>query len=127
MPAPTLYPLGSLHALAMNESELKVAVVLGGMVLFAILAVLRTVRKVSETQERERTKREVAAYVAEGSMTPDDATRILAAGMSETVAAELARGVTWGTVSAAKAQKMVQALQQPLGSGPNAGPAAPPR
>lgn len=107
-------PVSTLHTLATSEEDLKFIVIGGGLILAAVIAVLRTIRKVSETQERERTKREVAAYVAEGSMTPDDATRLLSAGLSEAVATELARGVTWGTVSAAKAQKMVQALQQPI-------------
>lgn len=32
------------------------------------------------SRERERTRRELAAYVAEGSMTPDDAAKMLSAG-----------------------------------------------
>ena len=32
------------------------------------------------TRDRERTRREIAAYVAEGTMTPDDAAKLLSAG-----------------------------------------------
>lgn len=32
------------------------------------------------SRDKERTRREVAAYVAEGSMTPDDAAKIISAG-----------------------------------------------
>lgn len=109
-PAPTL---------ARIADEVQFLVLGGGMLLVALLAVLHTIRKVTETRAKEQTRREVAAYVAEGSITPDDATRMLSAGMSESVATELAKGVTWGTISAEKARKMVQALQQP--------PAAPKR
>jgi len=37
-----------------------------------------TVRGISKTRQIEQTKREVAAYVAEGSMSADDAQKILA-------------------------------------------------
>lgn len=104
--------------LAMEENEMKMTIVIAIIALVAALAVLRTVRRVTEVAERERTRREIAAYVAEGSITPDDAARLLHTGMSETVAAELARGVTWGTVSAKRAQEMVRAMQTPPGVGP---------
>ncbi|MDX2148199.1 MAG: hypothetical protein SFZ23_11825 [Planctomycetota bacterium] len=39
-------------------------------------------RKVAETRAREETRREVAAYVAEGSISPDDAVRLLEAGQN---------------------------------------------
>lgn len=55
--------------------------VLGGGTLIAIAAVVasataRIVRSVS----RERTRREIAAYIAEGSMTPEQGERLMAAG-----------------------------------------------
>lgn len=39
-------------------------------------------RKAARTREREQSRREIAAYVAEGSITPDDAVRLMAAGAS---------------------------------------------
>jgi len=36
--------------------------------------------KVEQTQAREETRREIAAYVAEGSIAPDDAAKLMAAG-----------------------------------------------
>lgn len=118
MSAP-LAQFASLHApftLAMEENEMKMVVVIGIIALIAVLAVLHTVRKTTEVSEREKTRREVAAYVAEGSISPDDAARLLHTGMSEAVASELARGVTWGTVSAKRAQEMVRAIQTPPGA-----------
>jgi hypothetical protein len=45
-------------------------------------------RKTVSVRERERTRREIAAYVAEGSMTPEDGARLLAAGKRPAVEAE---------------------------------------
>lgn len=113
LPAPIVAALSAPATLAVSEDDVKLIGLVGILAFGAILAVLHTVRKVSQTQERERTRREIAAYVAEGSLTPDDAARLLNAGMSEDVATQLARGVTWGTVSAKRAQEMVRALQTP--------------
>lgn len=44
------------------------------------LAMLGIIHAMSKAKEREQTRREVAAYVAEGSMTPEDAERLLKAG-----------------------------------------------
>jgi DNA-binding LacI/PurR family transcriptional regulator len=57
---------------------LLAASVLTGMVISAVTRVLTTA-------SRERTRREIAAYVAEGSMTPEQAERMLKAGQSRTV------------------------------------------
>ncbi|MCA9287053.1 MAG: hypothetical protein KDA05_00625, partial [Phycisphaerales bacterium] len=95
----------ALNTLAASDDELKIAVVGLGAIIVIVLSVLHTVRKTTEVRERERTRREVAAYVAEGSMSPDEAARVLSAGMSEEVAAQLARGVSWGMISANKVKK----------------------
>jgi hypothetical protein len=52
---------------------------MGGVIcLTAIIsgAISKTVRSTS----RERTRREIAAYIAEGSMTPEQGERLMAAG-----------------------------------------------
>lgn len=109
----------ALNTLAASDDELKIAVVGLGAIIVIVLSVLHTVRKTTEVRERERTRREVAAYVAEGSMSPDEAARVLSAGMSEEVAAQLARGVSWGMISANKVKKFNEAMQSG-GSGPYA-------
>lgn len=51
---------------------------IGGLIaIFAII--FSTIKKTAVTKQREQTRRELAAYVAEGSMTPDDAERLLKA------------------------------------------------
>ena len=54
----------------------------GGLFIALVGIVGCTVRGIVRTRAREATKREVAAYVAEGSMKPEDAERILNAGGS---------------------------------------------
>lgn len=106
-----------------HGSTLATIAIVGGLLLVVVLVIMHTIRKVTETRERERTRREIAAYLAEGSITADDAARLLSAGMTDQVAAELAKGVAWGTVSAEKARKMVEALQTPhSGSAPGVTP-----
>lgn len=46
----------------------------------AIKSVMGAVVRTTQTRTFEQTRREVAAYVAEGSMTPEHAEQILAAG-----------------------------------------------
>lgn len=50
-----------------------------GFVIAIVAIVGGLVRSVLRTSARERTKRELAAYVAEGSMRPEDAERIIKA------------------------------------------------
>ena len=54
--------------------------VMGGGILVALVAILTCfIRGLVRTKAREQTKRELAAYVAEGSMKPEDAERIIKA------------------------------------------------
>ena len=64
--------------------NLVVAIVFGvGGVLGVLGIFFGTISSSQNRKEREKTKRELAAYVAEGSMTPADAERILKAGEEE--------------------------------------------
>lgn len=55
-----------------------IVIVFGVMGLVGTVGILfGTLSGVAKTKEREKTKREMAAYVAEGSMTPADAERLL--------------------------------------------------
>ena len=64
--------------LASAESTAIVFGVGGGIAVVAI--VFGTITKAYRTRQREQTKREIAAYIAEGSMTPEDGQKILQAG-----------------------------------------------
>lgn len=60
--------------------EIKLTIVFGvGAIISVVAIVFGTMTSMSNKRTSEATKRELAAYVAEGSMTPQDAERILRA------------------------------------------------
>lgn len=66
--------------LAMNDGILIPVIAIGGSFVVAIFGIVfSTIKGVMETRDREATKRELAAYVAEGSMTPEDAENLVKA------------------------------------------------
>lgn len=72
-----------LNRIAENEPEILIpiiAIVLGCS--FGIIAVAFTmIRDMVRSRDLERSRREIAAYIAEGSMSPDEGERILKAGL----------------------------------------------
>ena len=59
-------------------------VAITGGLLFGMIAVVGgIIGKVSVTRSREATKRELAAYIAEGSLDPDKAIALMNAGKSD--------------------------------------------
>jgi len=63
-----------------NPDEFMPYFVIGISALIAITALIGWfVSSVVNSRNDSRTRRELAAYVAEGSMTPDDAERLLSA------------------------------------------------
>ena len=54
---------------------------IGGGLLVAIISIITNgISRAVQTRHREESRREIAAYVAEGTMSPDDAFRLLEAG-----------------------------------------------
>lgn len=62
-----------------TDSKMILALSLGPLVLLSIVMIvwLACRASVRASQEKEQTRREIAAYVAEGSMSAEDAERIL--------------------------------------------------
>lgn len=54
----------------------------GGFVVAVVAIVSSAIRSILVNKQREQSRREIAAYVAEGSMTPDDGAKLIAAGRS---------------------------------------------
>ena len=52
----------------------------GGLMIAALGIVAGTVKSITKTKAREESRREIAAYVAEGSISPEDAERLIDAG-----------------------------------------------
>jgi phage replication-related protein YjqB (UPF0714/DUF867 family) len=63
------------------ESGNLVWVMAIGVAVVAI--VCGTIRRTVSSLARERTRREIAAYIAEGSMTPEQGERLMAAGKGD--------------------------------------------
>ncbi len=69
-----------LLTLADSNKEI-VFITMGTVGLVWILSA--TFSGVLKTRARERSRREIAAYIAEGSMTPEQGERLMRAGMEE--------------------------------------------
>jgi len=63
--------------LAFDGDDIPVVAIIGGMSIAAIAIIGGMISTMSNKKQEEETKREIAAYVAEGSMTPEDAERII--------------------------------------------------
>lgn len=94
------------------SSQMEI-IVKGGIVVLvvAIIWITGTLRKMSTTRQREMTKRELAAYVAEGSMSPDDARAILSSGDEDLRELVLKRAAD-GWISAKKADQILASMDK---------------
>lgn len=69
-----------INALGRNDEVL----VLGGLAVCGVTGIVfGTVASVMNNMSREKTRREMSAYIAEGSITPEDGERILRVGLEE--------------------------------------------
>jgi len=67
------------QSLSHNPGLLIPIIAVGGGFIVAIVAIFFcSIRKIAINNEREKTRREIAAYIAEGSMSPEDGERLLA-------------------------------------------------
>ncbi len=62
---------------------IPVIAIAGGLFVGIVSIICGTVRKTAAIKAKEESRREIAAYVAEGSMSPDDAFKILSAGTTD--------------------------------------------
>ena len=69
---------------SLDGGDIKTIVIFGVGGIIAVTAILASsIRAVVTTRAREATKREMAAYVAEGTVKPDDAVAMLKAGIEK--------------------------------------------
>ncbi|HRP63516.1 MAG TPA: hypothetical protein PK400_09510 [Phycisphaerales bacterium] len=83
---------------------------MGGLVLL-VWIIAKHVADVLKTRQVQQTKREVAAYVAEGSITPEDAVRLLSSESSD-LEKQIGTAVAWGTISPAKAAELLKSVRE---------------
>ncbi|HLO41722.1 MAG TPA: hypothetical protein VK176_11925 [Phycisphaerales bacterium] len=70
----------TLSRVISDRQNLETILIVGGIVfVIAMIVIARTIRAIA----RERTKREIAAYIAEGSMTPEQGDRLLKSGIKD--------------------------------------------
>ncbi len=95
------------------DSEWIAIVCVGGGFLVAIVGVVAwAVKEHLSASQREQTKREVAAYVAEGSMTPEDGQRLVGGGSRGDFESKIGNAVSWGMISASKAERLIKAFRE---------------
>lgn len=89
-------------------------IVKGGLIVLGIgiVWIAGTVRKMSITKQREQTKRELAAYIAEGSMSPDDVKAILTSGEGDDLRELVLKRAADGWISAKKAEQILDAMDK---------------
>lgn len=63
-----------------GEEIIGALAVAGGIMITLMFIIFRTATQMHRTKETEVSRREIAAYVAEGSMTPAEGERLLDAG-----------------------------------------------
>src|SRR5262245_37021357 len=92
------------------DNNLVQIALIGGCALVAIVAIIGgSASSMARTRQREQTKREIAAYVAEGSITPQDAALLLAGGTDD-VQKQIASGVADGSIDAHDAERLLAAV-----------------
>lgn len=98
-----LVTLGSI-----DDGEIFLA--MAGMALVGLIVIVSNIRRVMQTRAREATRREIAAYVAEGSIDPDQAVKLMRD--STDLEQKIGDMVAWGTISAAKAEKLIRVARE---------------
>jgi len=85
-------------ALANNFDDLVPVVAVGGGCLIALVwIIMATIDSTVKSRAREETRRELAAYVAEGSMTASDAAMIMSAGKNAASACSSAKAADFAS------------------------------
>lgn len=64
----------------LGTDDIVMVSIVGGLVVAIVLIVLMTIRSIALRRSVEQSRREIAAYVAEGSMTAEDGAKLIAAG-----------------------------------------------
>ena len=66
-----------------DDNIIPVIAIVGGLLIAMIAILSGAILKITAVRSAERTRREIAAYVAEGSIDPDKAIAMLNAGRSD--------------------------------------------
>ncbi len=98
--------------LVLANQDYAQAIAFGALALLIVFwIVFSNIRKMYETRQRETTRREIAAYVAEGSITPGDA-RTMMGNETSDFEKKIADAVAWGMLSSKKAEQLMRAMRE---------------
>ena len=89
----------------------KLTAVSGGILVLIIYVVFGNWRKAVKVREREETRRELAAYVAEGTISADDAARLIGAD-ADNQEERIKRAMADGWLSPKKAEEMLEVVRK---------------
>ncbi|MGQ0629005.1 MAG: hypothetical protein ACT4PL_13015 [Phycisphaerales bacterium] len=67
---------------AIDDAIIPVLAIAGGLVVGVVAIISSTIKRTRIAQAREESRREIAAYVAEGTMSAEDGAKLLEAGKS---------------------------------------------
>jgi hypothetical protein len=74
------------NPMILATDDITGTIAIGGGLLVAIVAIVTNgIRRTYQTKDREQSRREIAAYVAEGSITAEEGERLIKAGRSASV------------------------------------------
>lgn len=90
--------------------EPKHILILAGIIAVVLIISVSKIADFLKANAREQTRREVAAYVAEGSMDADQADRLLGLEQSD-AEKKITDAVAWGMISTNKAERLIRALR----------------
>jgi hypothetical protein len=98
--------------LTLAEIDYSEAIGFGAfMILIVFWVAFSNIRKMYQTRQREQTRREIAAYVAEGSISPADARTMMGSEDGE-FEKKIADAVAWGMLSSKKAEQLMRAMRE---------------
>ena len=72
-----------ISELLQKDQLIPVIAIVGGLIVAGLWIIIGTIHAMVVGTARERTKRELAAYVAEGNIDPDKAVAMIKAGPGE--------------------------------------------
>lgn len=98
-----------LGAISLEADHIKLIVIgvfiVGGILGYTLIA---TIGNVFNTRATEQTKREIAAYVAEGTITPETAQMMLSADSKKPWEQQVAEMISEGTIDTKEAEKLLR-------------------
>lgn len=58
---------------------IPIVAIVGSFIMVCVICIAESIRKASDRKHLEESRREIAAYIAEGSMTPEQGERLMKA------------------------------------------------